>query len=123
MKAWLPAFVLVLCVGVASAADAPSVSGTWQIHSNIAGYESDSVCTLVQKDAAITGSCKTDDGAHDATGTVDKEKVSWSYKGSYNGGDITIQYDGTLQSPTQITGTVSVPEFSASGDFSATQSK
>lgn len=122
MKALLPALFLLVAAGVAPAADTPSVSGTWQVHSNIAGYESDAVCTLVQKDAALSGSCNGGDGAHDLTGTVDQKKVTWSYKSSYNGSPITIAYDGTLDSPSKITGSVSVTEYGATGDFAATQS-
>jgi hypothetical protein len=122
MKALLAALFLLLSAGAAPAADSPSLSGTWQVHSNIAGYESDAVCTLVQKDAALTGNCNAGDGAHDLTGTVDQKKVTWSYKSSYNGSPITIAYEGTLESPSKITGSVSVAEYGASGDFAATQS-
>lgn len=116
----------VLLLGAAAlsqAADAPTATGTWNVHSSIAGNESDSICKLVEKDAAITGSCSGAEGAHDATGKVDQDTVTWSYGANYNGGAITIVFEGKFQSPSKISGTVSVPEFSASGEFSASLSQ
>jgi hypothetical protein len=116
-------FLLLGPAALSQAADAPTATGTWNVHSSIAGNESDAVCKLVQKDAAITGSCSGAEGAHDATGKVDHDTVTWSYGANYNGGAITIVFEGKFQSPTEISGTVSVPEFSASGEFSAALSR
>lgn len=108
----------------AFAADGASASGKWNIHSNIAGNESDSVCTLTQKDADLSGTCKTDNGESQAAGKVDGTKVTWSYKSEYNGSPLTVKYTGTLDSAAgKITGSVNVEEFGVDGDFTATLAK
>jgi hypothetical protein len=80
-------------------------------------------CTFVQQDSKITGKCGSDTGSFDITGRVDGNKVSWSFKTEYNGTSLTVSYEGTIDAATGIKGTVNVPEASASGDFTATQSK
>jgi hypothetical protein len=109
---------------LAIAADSAPISGKWNIHSNIAGNESDSVCTLTQKDSDLTGTCKTDTGEGNATGKVDGTKVTWSYDTEYNGSPLTVKYSGTFDSAAnKIAGTVSVEQFGVDGDFTATLSK
>jgi hypothetical protein len=109
--------------GAAAAADVPSVNGNWQVHISIQGNESDSVCTFVQKDGVLTGTCKSDNGSHELTGKVTGEKVAWSYKSEYNGSPLTINFDGTVDSGKAMKGSVDVPEFSVDGDFTATLTK
>jgi hypothetical protein len=57
------------------------------------------------------------------SGKVDEKKITWMYKSEYNGSPITVNYKGTLDSTTKITGTVNVEEYGAEGEFTATQSK
>ena len=53
MKLLLLAAVLASTSVLALAADNASVSGRWNVHSNVAGNESDTVCTFTQKDADL----------------------------------------------------------------------
>jgi hypothetical protein len=118
--------LLSLFVGaaaLATAADTPSISGNWKLHTSIAGNESDMSCTFTQKDGALSGKCTSDRGSFDITGKVEGNKAQWSYKSEYNGTPLTVVYEGTVDAAKGITGSVNVPEFSASGDFSAAQSK
>jgi hypothetical protein len=123
MKTILVSLLLVSAAAVASAGDNPSLSGKWQVHNSISGNESDQGCTFTQKDSDLTGSCSSDNGTVKISGKVDGKKVTWSYKSEYNGTPLTVTYEGIVESATKITGSVTVPEFSADGDFTATQSK
>ena len=118
---------LLLLLLIASAAflaadDYPSIVGKWQVHSSISGNDFEMVCTFAQKDKALSGSCASDRGTFDLTGTIDGNKVAWSYKSEYNGMPLTVNYEGVLASA-KISGNVNVPEFSVGGDFSAAPSK
>jgi hypothetical protein len=115
--------LLLLSTALLSAADASSLNGTWQIHINIAGNESDRACTFVQKESALTGTCPSDHGEVQLTGKVDGKQVTWTYKAEYEGSPITVKYEGRLESATKIVGGVNVAEYGADGDFTATLSK
>ncbi len=119
----LLSFLLLSAATAALAADNPGITGKWQIHNDIAGNESEMACSLTQKDSDLTGSCTSEQGAVNITGKVDGKKVSWTYKSEYNGGPITLTYSGTVQSAEKITGSVNVEEYSAEGEFTATQTK
>ncbi|MGA8598536.1 MAG: hypothetical protein WB676_27780 [Bryobacteraceae bacterium] len=117
-------FLALLLMGLAALPSfADPLAGKWQIHSNIAGNESDLTCDLTQKDADLSGTCKSEQQTVTITGKVDGKKVTWSYKSEYNGSPLTVNYEGKLESDTKIVGTVTVPEFSVDGDFTATLSK
>jgi len=106
------------------AADSTSLSGKWQVHTSVAGNDKDQDCTFTQKDNALTGSCVSEDKATvEINGKVDGKKVSWSYKSEYNGTPLTVEFAGSVEASGKITGTVSVPEFAADGDFTAAPSK
>lgn len=107
-----------------AAPDKAPVTGKWKIHSNIAGNENDSECTLTQTDNDIAGTCKKADGGDaKAIGKVDGAKVSWSFDSEYNGSPLTLKYAGTLDPATgKIAGTVTVEPFNVDGDFTATLS-
>jgi len=113
----------VALASLVSAADNPSISGKWQVHSSVSGTENDMVCLFTQKDEALSGNCTSDQGKFEITGTVSGNKVAWSYKSEYQGTPLTVKFDGVVDSAMKMTGSVDVPEFSAGGDFTATQSK
>jgi hypothetical protein len=121
MKLPLVCFLPVLAASLAFAAD--PVTGKWQIHSTIAGNESDQTCTFNAKNQDLTGTCTSDKGTVNITGKMDDKKVTWTYKSDYNGSPLTVNYEGKRESGTKITGTVTVAEFSVDGDFTATQSQ
>jgi hypothetical protein len=115
--------VLACSPAILSAAEAPSLSGTWQIHNSIAGNESDHPCTFVQDGSDLTGTCRSREGEGRLTGKVEDKKVTWTYKSQYEGSPITLKYDGKLDSATKIVGTVNVAEYGVDGEFTATLSK
>lgn len=124
MRSVILSVVLASTSVLALAADNASVSGKWNVHNNIAGNESDVVCTLTQKDADLTGTCKSDSGEGKVTGKVDGTKITWSYDSEYNGTPLTVKYSGTFDSAANtITGSVSVEQFGVDGDFTATAAK
>jgi hypothetical protein len=113
-------FLLLSSIVFAQAQD--SLSGKWKLHQSIAGNESDSECTITQKDRDLTGSCTGGEKAVDITGKVVGNKISWVYKADYNGTPLTVTYTGKLDAG-KITGEVNVDPFSATGDFTATLEK
>jgi type 1 fimbria pilin len=123
MKSIFAALFLLFAVSVAFAADQPSISGKWQVHLSISGTENDQTCTFTQKRTELTGTCNSEQtGTVDLTGKVDGKKITWSYQSEYNGTPLTVNYEGTLDGG-KISGTVTVPEFGAEGEFTATQAK
>jgi len=122
----LLASALLACSAVASfAADGPSIVGKWKIHSNIAGNESDSECTLTQTGNDIGGTCKGAEApVAKVTGKVDGAKVTWQFDSDYNGTPLTIKYTATLDANSgKIAGAVNVDPFGVEGDFTAIAEK
>jgi hypothetical protein len=122
MKRLILISLLTFAAALVLAADNAPLSGKWQVHNSIAGSESDQSCSFTQKDDDLTGTCTSDKGTVNITGKVNGKKVSWSYKSEYNGDPLTVKYEGVVDSA-KITGSMSVPEFSVEGDFTAIQSK
>lgn len=122
MKSLFLAPVFILCAA-AFADDPISLTGKWQVQNSIAGNESTQNCTFTQKDADLTGSCESANGKVEITGKIEGKRVTWGYKSQYEGNPLTVAYDGIAESATKIAGTVSVPEYSVMGEFTATQSK
>ena len=123
MKSLILCFLAATAAGLAPGADTASLAGKWQLHTSIAGNDFDMVCTFTQKDDALGGTCASDQGTFEIAGSVNGNKVTWSYKSEYNGTPLTVKYEGAVGSSNKIIGTVTVPEFSAGGDFTATQAK
>jgi len=125
MKLLLALALSFVTVGVSAAAPPASVSGKWNVHSSVAGTDSDSVCTFVQTDKALSGSCTTQDqGDKKLTGTIDDTKISWSFDTEYNGTALTVKFVGTLDTKAmKITGTTSVEQVGVDGDFTAVPAK
>jgi hypothetical protein len=107
----------------AFAAGAPSLTGQWSIHNNVAGNESDQQCKFVQTDNKIEGSCKTADSEVPVTGSLDGNKATWKYDMDYNGTALTLTYTATLDDSGKIGGSVEVQPFGVSGEFTATPVK
>jgi hypothetical protein len=123
MKSLLLVLVFV-STSVAFAADSTSISGKWKVHTSVSGNESDMSCTITQKEAQLSGTCKADGPEGNLAGEVDGKKITWTYNSEYNGSPITCKYSGTFDSATNtITGTLTVEEFSVDGDFTASPQK
>lgn len=124
MKALLLTLVLASAASIAVAADNPTLTGKYKIHTSIAGNDNDMTCTFTQKDSELTGTCQSEQqGALAITGKVDGKKVNWSYKSDYNGSPLTVRYEAVVDDATKFSGTTEVAEFGVSGDFTATQDK
>lgn len=106
----------------APAAAGLSVNGKWNIHSSIAGNDSDSSCTFAQTGDDLAGTCPGPQGEVKFTGKVDGKKVTWSYQVDYNGSPLTMKYETTLDAG-KMTGTVTVDPFGVSGDVTAAPAK
>lgn len=123
MKKLLAASALLIASS-ALVAETPSLTGTWTIHNNIAGNESDQECKFVQTENKLGGTCKTQDDKDVAvTGTLDGNKLTWKYDSEYNGTPLTLIYTATLDDSGKIAGSVAVDPFGVSGDFTAARLK
>jgi hypothetical protein len=89
MKFLVSSFLVASAI-VAFAAESP-VTGKWQIHISIAGYEGDLNCTLTEKEGDLSGTCNSDQGTVNVAGKVDGKAVTFTYKSEYNGSPITVQ--------------------------------
>lgn len=120
MKKLLTASTL-LFAATAFAAGTPNLTGSWTLHNNVAGNESDQPCKFVLTDNKLTGSCKSQDSKDLAvTGTQDGNKLTFKYDSEYNGSPLTLSHTATLDDSGKIAGTVEVQPFGVSGDFTAT---
>ena len=117
------ATVSLLFASTAFAAGTPSLTGQWSIHNNVAGNESDQECKFVQTENKLTGTCKSNDKDVQISGSVDGNKVSWTYESDYNGTPLTLTYSGTFDESGKLSGTVDVDPFNVTGDFTATPSR
>jgi hypothetical protein len=117
-------FGMVIASATALAADAPTLNGKWNVHLNIAGNESDTMCVFTQKDVVLTGTCTSEGAEHPLTGKVDGKIFTWSYPSEYQGSPLTVKYKGSLdETATKLKGTVTVDEFGVDGDFTGEFSK
>ena len=119
----LLASTALLFASSAFAAGAPSLTGQWTVHQNIANNESDQECKFVQTDDKLTGSCKSNDKDVPITGSIDGTKLTWKYDSDYNGTALTLTYTATLDDSGKIAGSVEVQPFGVTGDFTASPSK
>jgi hypothetical protein len=88
----------------ASAAD---FSGTWKLDNTFNGKVSAILCTLVQSDNALSGSCKPDLAGVEAsklTGTVKGSNAKWGYDLVFNGKPARVDYEVTLAADGSLAG-------------------
>lgn len=116
-------FSALLISSTAFAAGTPNLTGQWAVHNSIAGNESDQDCKFVQTDNKLTGSCKDTEKEVQVTGSIDKNKVTWTYQSDYKGTPLTLTYTGTLDDSSKIAGSVEVSPFGVTGDFTAVPSR
>jgi hypothetical protein len=105
------AFLLLAAAGLFAATDDPTLTGKWQVQRSAAGNESRQDCTFTQKDNDLTGTCNSDRGTVGITGKIAGKNVNWSYKSDSQGGLVTVNHKGTIESPDKITGTLTVVEY------------
>ncbi len=117
------ASLLLAAAGLLSAADDATLTGKWQVQRSAAGNESRQDCTFTQKDNDLKGTCISDRGTVGISGKVAGKNVTWTYKSDSQGGLVTVNHKGTIESPDRITGTLTVVEYSVEGEFTATRVK
>ncbi len=103
----------------------PAFTGQWSIHNSVAGNESDQVCTFVQTDNKLSGTCKTADNEVPVSGTLDGNKATWKYDMDYNGTGLTLYLStATLDDSGKIAvAALEVQPFGVTGEFTATPAK
>jgi hypothetical protein len=127
MRTLVVAFLLMAAVGLPSVTREASLTGKWQIQRNAPGNEGQQECNFIHKDKDLTGSCSSDRSTVEiSAGKVDGKSATWTCKGDSQGGTATLVYKGTLDSadsPTKITGKVTVVEYGVEGEFTARRTK
>ena len=99
------------------------LTGSYALHSSIAGTDTDQTCSLSQTDNKLTGSCQSDTGEVKLTGTVDGKKVTFKVNAEYNGSPLTVTYTGTIDDAGNIQGDVDVEPMGVTGDFKLSPAK
>jgi hypothetical protein len=102
---------------------AAGLTGSYNLHSSIAGTDTDSTCSLSQANTQLTGSCKNDTGEVKLNGTVDGKKVNFKVNTEYNGEPLTVTYTGTLDDSGNVQGDVDVEPMGVTGDFKLSAAK
>src|SRR5690606_23529032 len=97
---------LLLLLPTQSAAD--SITGRWQIRGDVVGNPVIEVCTIMQTDSILTGSCEGMGATLPLVGEVKEGRITFQHGGEYDGESLTIIFSGTLASPTEIRGTIQV---------------
>ncbi len=123
MKTIVLSFLLFSVPVIAPAAEDTSLAGQWKMHSSIAGHDSDFDCTFTQNNQDLGGTCKTTEATLTISGKVEASKVTFQYKTTYEGQELTIVHSGKVESPAKITGSVEVQPMGVTGDFTASQVK
>jgi hypothetical protein len=110
--------ILVLAVTLLPAA-AADVAGSWRLTGNIAGVAIDRACTIHQTENKIEGPCKNQVGEVVLHGEVDGKSVTWKYEAPYEGIKMMLVFRGTLESNSEIKGTIADADNTVTGSFSA----
>jgi len=95
------------------------VSGDWTIVGDVQGVPINDVCTLVQTDGKLAGSCTLQDKKYETTGSVDDRKVVIKHGGEYNGDPLTLTYTGVMADDGSFSGSIYVDPMAVDGSFSA----
>ncbi|HEY8559030.1 MAG TPA: hypothetical protein VIL74_01410 [Pyrinomonadaceae bacterium] len=114
--------LFILTIGALPAfAGEGAVSGIWKISGSVYNTPVEMTCTINQDDKKLSGSCKADQlGEKSITGEVSDRKVQWKLDTDYNGMQLTLVFNGTLDDKaSNITGKIDVQPMNIEGDFSA----
>jgi len=91
----------------AAAAFAADFSGNWNISSKVGDNPVSIQCMLVQRDNALTGTCKPAQFDPSATtGTVSGTQATWGYDVVFNGNKNHVEYEATLGADGTLSGTL-----------------
>ena len=91
----------------ATAAFTADFSGTWNNSSKVGDNPVSIQCTLVQRDNALTGTCKPAQfDPSTTTGTVSGNHATWGYDVVFNGNNNHVEYEATLAADGSLAGTL-----------------
>jgi hypothetical protein len=119
--------LIILLLGLSLGTDkagagATDISGTWAFSVNLEGGPQDVKNTFVfkQEGEKLTGDASGGFPEGKVTGTVKGNKVEFSVEGkSRSGESVRINYTGTIESPTKMTGAIEIPK--GPGTWTATK--
>ena len=101
-------------------APSDSINGKWQLKGDVAGNPLNTTCDIRQAGTILTGTCVPEKGPPmPITGQAKDNTFAFQHGGDYQGQELTIIYAGTLESPRQLKGTITVKPYEASGTFTA----
>lgn len=103
---------------------AENVTGKWKVTGEVAGTPVIPVCDMKQDDKnVLTGTCKIMDSELPMKGKVEDKKVTWQFDINYQGNDLTVIFNGTLENDSKMNGKINVQPVSYDGDFTAEKEK
>jgi len=113
---------------VGAGAGATNISGTWGlVYVTSDGDPITLTFVFIQEGEKLSGTFSGIGpmGKRPVTGTVKGNKVvfGWEMKGSGDKADLTVTFDGAIESPTKMTGTVGSPFCGAGCKWTATKKK
>jgi hypothetical protein len=117
-------FAVLLTAAAQTAQTAPSVAGAWALAYDVAGLSIKMTCVVTQADGKLAGACTGDDKvAHDLTGTVNGQAVTFKFDKTYSGTPITDTFVAPqgMDATGTMKGTMSVAPLDVSGTFTATK--
>lgn len=115
----MKSFWIALAAAAVTLAADNSISGTWDVQTDVMGNPGSAVCTLKQDGNKVTGKCAIGGTDQDVTGDVADQKITFKHGAEYNGQPLTILYSGKVDSATALSGEVNVQPFDANGTFKA----
>ena len=115
----MKSLLLAVLLSAGLLAPSPDLSGDWTITGDVQGYPIKEACTLVHKDAALSGACAAQGKKFDTVGTVDGKKVIFKHGGEYQGDPLTLTYTGVLVEDGSFSGAIAVEPMGVDGTFAA----
>ena len=98
---------LVLMLAMTSvAAIASDISGKWEAAVETDAGSGSPTFVFKQDGEKLSGTYSGQLGEAKLAGTVEGDRVEWSFKVSFNGDDFTVKYAGTLDGGAKMKGTV-----------------
>lgn len=115
-------FWIALAAATASLAQqGPSLSGKWQLHLSVSGYEASMDCSFAHDGESLSGRCASDSGPVEVKGRTDGRNVHWTFTSEGGGEKHDVILKGVIESASRIRGGVEVPAYGVEGEFTATR--
>jgi len=115
----MKSFLLAVLLSAGLLAPSNDVSGDWTITGDVQGVGVTDLCTLIQTDAKLSGSCSMSGKKYDTTGSVDGKKITFKHGGEYQGDPLTLTYIGIIADDGSFSGAIGVDPMGVDGTFAA----